>query len=71
MSPRKRGNFVFCSIWKTMKFRLRIDSNPGPPASQSDPLIHYTKFPYGNFLKNFKVKYLEIFTILSVAESPH
>ena len=54
---------------ETLKFHFRLDSNPGPCASQSDPLSTIPNFLM-KFFSKFLSQMLKDFYNLSVAESP-
>jgi len=54
---------------ETMKFRLWLDSNPEPHASQADPLSTIPNFLMKDFSKS-KSQILKDFYNLSAAESP-
>ena len=69
MSPRKKGRFRLLFNLETMKFRLWLDSNPGPHAPQSDPLTTIPNFLMKIFSK-FLGQILKDFYNLSAAESP-
>ena len=65
----KKGQFSLLYNLETLNFHLRLDSNPGPCALQSDPLSTIPSFLMIIFSK-FLRQMLKDFYNLSVAESP-
>ena len=65
----KKGQFRQLFSLETLKFHLRLDSNPWPCAPQSDPLSTRPNFLIKIFSK-FLSQILKDFYNLSVAESP-
>ena len=69
LALEKKWQFRLLYNLETLKFNFRLDSNPGPCASQSDPLSTIPNFLMKIF-SNFFSQMLKDFCNLSVAESP-
>ena len=69
LALEKKWQFRLLYNLETLKFNFRLDSNPGPCASQSDPLSTIPNVLMKIF-SNFLSQILKDFYNLSSAESP-